>query len=119
MTRTILKSSIGTIEKSSFPLHVTSVTRTPYVVLVMRLAGEFTTFMVPPSFVTSRPRCLASSFEIKLCVAPVSSKAYMAWPLMVALTNMSHLLVGASRWLLSAPRHWRVPMLCWVPPLTV
>lgn len=113
MTRIILKSSMGTTKKSSFLLHVTSVTRTLCVVLAMRLAGEFTTFMVPPSFVTSRPRCLVSSFEMKLYVAPVSSKACTTWPLMVALTNMSHLLVGANRWLLSAPRHWRVPMLCW------
>ena len=37
------------------------------------LANEFTTFMVPHSLVILRPRHLALSFEMKLCVAPVFS----------------------------------------------
>lgn len=70
-------------------------------------------FVMPSSFVTLRLWCLASSLEIKLCVAPVFSNTRMAWPLMDALTYMSLFFVGVGRWLLSTPRRWRVHMLCW------
>ena len=83
---TWLKNSMGTMEKLSFLLHVLSITCTPYAVLTMGLAGEFTAFMVPFSLVTLGPRCLASSSKIKLCIASVSSNVQMAWPLMDTLT---------------------------------
>lgn len=66
------------MEKLSFPLHIPNVTHTPSAVPAMGLTGEFTTFMVLSSFITLRPKRLASFFEIKLCVAPVSSKAHTA-----------------------------------------
>lgn len=68
---------------------------------------------VHSSFVTLRLWRLASSLEIKLCVVYVFSNTRMAWPLMDTLTYMSPFFVGVGRWLLSAPRRWRVSMLCW------
>ena len=113
MPRIIAKSSIGTIEKLSFPFHVPSVTCTSRVVPANGLAGEFTALMVPPCCVTLRPRHLASSSEVKLCVAPVSMSAQMVWPLMSTLTNMSRFFVGAGGWLTSMLRRWSEPKLCW------
>lgn len=76
------------------------------------LANEFTAFMVPHSLVTLRPRHLASYFEMKLCVTPMSSNARMAWLLTVALTYMSHFFVGAYEWLLGVQGIEVNP--CWV-----
>ena len=113
MPRTILKSSMGTMEKSSFPLHVPSVKWTPYAIPVIGLAGEFTAFIVPPSLVALTPKCLASFMDTKLCVAPVSSSVRTDWPFIFALTYISHFFVSARYWRLSAPRRWREPMLSW------
>ena len=113
MPRIIAKSSIGTIEKSSFRFHVPSVTCTPRVVPSNGLAGEFTALLVPLCCVTLRPRHLASSSEMKLCVAPVSMSARMVWPLMSTLTNMSPFFVSADSWLTSVLRRWSEPKLCW------
>lgn len=96
---TLFKLSISTMEKSSFVLHAPSVTCRPY--------------KVSSSLVTLRPRCLASFFDMKLCVALVSSNARTTWPLMVTLIYMRAFFVGVDMWLLSAPRHWREPMLDW------
>ena len=49
MPMTILKSSMGTIEKSNFPLHVPSIMCTPCAIPVIGLASEFTAFIVPSS----------------------------------------------------------------------
>ena len=113
MPRTILKSSIGTIEKSSFPLHAPRVTCTPCAVPAMGLAGEFTAFIVPLSFVPFRPRRLASSSEMKLCVASVSSNARTAWPLTVVLIYLSHFFVAVGGWFLRALRRLKEPTLAW------
>lgn len=78
MPRTILKSSMGTIEKWSSPLYVPTVTCTPCAVPLVGLVGKFTAFMMPHFLVTLRPKHLASSSEIKLYVTPVSSSTRMA-----------------------------------------
>ena len=66
---------MGTMEKSSFPLHVPSVVYTPRAMLAIGLAGEFTAFVALPSLVVLRPKRLASSTDTKLCVVLVSSSA--------------------------------------------
>lgn len=86
MPTTILKSSTGMIEKLNFLQHILSITGTPFVALVMGLVDEFTTFMVPHSFIALRLRCLTLSFNMKVCDALVSSSARTTWPLVIALT---------------------------------
>ena len=78
----MLKSSKGTMEKSSFIFHVPSITCTPCTMSPMGLAGEFTAFMVPLSLVILRPRRLASSFEMKLWVTLESNNAQAACELL-------------------------------------
>ena len=113
MPRTILKSSIGTMEKSSFPLHVPRVVYTPCAIPAIGFVGEFTAFIVPYSLVALRPNRLASSMDTKLCVAPVSCSMRMDWSFIFVLTYISHFFVSASYWRLSVPSHWREPMLSW------
>lgn len=81
-----LESSTGMIEKLNFLHHVLSITSTPFVALVTGLADEFTTFVVPHSFIALRLKRLTLSFDMKLCGALVSSSARTAWPLVIALT---------------------------------
>lgn len=95
------KSSIGTIEKSSFLLHVSSVTCITCAVPIISLEGEFIAFMVPHSFVALRPRRLTSSFKTKLCIALVPNNVRTVLPLMVTFTYMSHFFMVTDNYLLS------------------
>lgn len=105
MLGTILQLFTSTMEKLTLSLQVPIDTCTLCTVPTIGLAGDFTAFIKPPSFVALRLRRLVLSSETKSCVASVSNNARMNLPLIVALMYIGFFFVRVGGWLLSAIRH--------------